>query len=147
MADNEESHPDDRLWKLRPAIEILQRQFSSVFTPPRRITVDESLWKFRGRFVAVTYNPSKRSRFGVKVYKLAASEGPSNGYICAFEIYTGKDRGDIPASQRAVIHLMGAAGLFEKGLDFYTDDWYTSLTLFHCLQSRGTNAVGTVRAH
>ncbi|XP_069992306.1 piggyBac transposable element-derived protein 4-like [Penaeus vannamei] len=65
-----------------------------------------SLWKFRGRFAAVTFNPSKRSRFGVKVYKLAASEGPSNGYICAFEIYTGMDKGDIPASQRAVIHLM-----------------------------------------
>ncbi|ROT78870.1 putative piggyBac transposable element-derived protein 4 [Penaeus vannamei] len=41
---DEGSHPpDDHLWKLRPAIEILQRQFSSVFTPPRRITVDESL--------------------------------------------------------------------------------------------------------
>ncbi|ROT77905.1 PiggyBac transposable element-derived protein 4 [Penaeus vannamei] len=148
VVDNEGSHPpDDRLWKLRPAIEILQRQFSSVFTPPRRITVDESLWKFRGRFVAVTYNPSKRSRFGVKVYKLAASEGPSNGYICAFEIYTGRDRSDIPASQRAVIHLMGAAGLFDKGYDLYTDNWYTSPTLFHYLQSRRTNAIGTVRTN
>ncbi|XP_069992303.1 piggyBac transposable element-derived protein 4-like [Penaeus vannamei] len=61
MADNEESHPDDRLWKLRPVIETLQPQFTSVYTHPRRITVD------------------------------------------------------IPASQRAVIHLMGATGLFEKG--------------------------------
>ncbi|XP_069992307.1 piggyBac transposable element-derived protein 4-like [Penaeus vannamei] len=116
MADNEGSHPDDRLWKLRPVIETLQPQFSSVYTHPRRITVDESLWKFRGRFAAVTFNPNKRSRFGVKVYKLAISEGPNNGYICAFEIYTGKDRGDIPASQRAaILHLMGATGLFEKG--------------------------------
>nr|XP_027211164.1 uncharacterized protein LOC113804477 [Penaeus vannamei] len=110
MVDNEGSHPpDDRLWKLRPVIETLQRRFS------------------------------------VKVFKLTVNEG-QQGYICAFETYTGKDRGDIPASQRAVIHLMGTAGLFEKGYDLYTDNWYTSPTLFHCLQSRGMNAVGTVRA-
>nr|XP_027219050.1 piggyBac transposable element-derived protein 4-like [Penaeus vannamei] len=146
MVDNEGSHPpDDRLWKLRPVIETLQRRFSSVYTPPRKITVDEFLWKFRGRLVAVTFNPSKCSRFRVKVFKLTVNEG-QQGYICAFETYTGKDRGDIPASQRAVIHLMGTAGLFEKGYDLYTDNWYTSPTLFHCLQSRGMNAVGTVRA-
>ncbi|XP_063585388.1 piggyBac transposable element-derived protein 4-like [Penaeus indicus] len=96
VADNEGSHPpDDRLWKLRPVIEIFQR---------------------------------KRAHFGVKVYKLAVSEGPNHGYICAFEIYMGKDKGEVPASQRAVVNLMGAAGLFDKGLG-------------------GTNAVGTVRVN
>lgn len=41
VVDNEASpSPDDRLWKLRPVIEILQRQFSSVYTH-MRIKVDE----------------------------------------------------------------------------------------------------------
>ncbi|ROT77372.1 putative piggyBac transposable element-derived protein 4-like [Penaeus vannamei] len=129
MVDNEGSHPpDDRLWKLRPE------------DYGRRVSLEIS-----GALVAVTFNPSKCSRFRVKVFKLTVNEG-QQGYICAFETYTGKDRGDIPASQRAVIHLMGTAGLFEKGYDLYTDNWYTSPTLFHCLQSRGMNAVGTVRA-
>ncbi|XP_063602656.1 piggyBac transposable element-derived protein 4-like [Penaeus indicus] len=118
-----------------------------VYTPPRRITVDESLWKFQGHFAAVTFNSSMRAHFGVKVYKLVVSEGPSHGYMCAFEIYMGKDKGEVPASQRAVINLMGASGLLNKGYELYTDNWYTSPILFYYLQTRVTIGVGTVHVN
>lgn len=41
--------------------------------------------------------------------------------------------------------LMDKGGYFWKGFTVYCDDWYTSPTLFHFLQSRKTGAVGTVR--
>ena len=46
---------------------------------------------------------------------------------------------------KAVVDLMDSLHLFIKGHTVYTDSWYRSPTLFHYLQSRKTNAVGTVR--
>ncbi|XP_042863479.1 piggyBac transposable element-derived protein 4-like [Penaeus japonicus] len=136
---------DDRLWKLRPVIDSLQRNFKEVFTPEKNIAVDESLWAYRGRHHAVQYNPSKRARFGMKVYKLCSSDGKAAGYTSEFKVYMGQDRSDVPASMKAVVDLMHGAELFEKGYQLYHDNWYSSPTLFHYLQSRKTHAVGTVR--
>lgn len=38
---------EDRLWKLHPVIKRLQEKFATAFTTPQKITVNESLWKFR----------------------------------------------------------------------------------------------------
>jgi len=136
---------DDRLWKLREVITILGDRFRKVFTPDRHISIDESLWKFRGRLSFRTYNPSKRARFGIKVYKLSASDGPCAGYTAVFKIYTGKEQGSLPSSQKAVVDLMEEGDFFWKGYTVFVDNWYTSPVLFHFLQSRKTGAVGTVR--
>ncbi|XP_047479079.1 uncharacterized protein LOC125032114 isoform X2 [Penaeus chinensis] len=146
FSDNEDpAAADDRLWKLRPVMDTLQRTFKEVFTPEEKIAVDESLWAYRGRHHAVQYNPSKRARFGMKVYKLCSSDGKAAGYTSAFRVYMGQDRSDVPPSMKAVVDLMHEAGLFEKGYQLYIDNWYSSSTLFHYLQSRKTETVGTVR--
>ena len=146
FSDNEDpTSREDRLWKLRPVVSTLQRTFKEVFTPERKISIDESLWAYRGRHHAVQYNPSKRARFGMKAYKLCSSDGKAAGYTAAFKVYMGQDRSEVPASMKAVTDLMHAAGLFEKGYQLYLDNWYSSPTLFHYLQSRKTEAIGTAR--
>ena len=145
FSDNETADPDDRLRKLRPVVDVLGATFKSVYVPEQMVTVDESLWRYRGRHHAVQYNPSKRARFGLKAYKLCASDGPTAGYTSAFKVYMGQDRSEMPASQKAVIDLMNAAELFDHGYELYTDNWYSSPTLFHYCQGRKTNVVGTVR--
>ena len=150
FSDNTQAPADDRLWKVRPVVDTLGATFKTVFVPEQLVTVDESLWRYRGHHHAVQYNPKKRARFGLKVYKLCASDGPSAGYTCSFKIYMGKETKTIPAglaSHRAVTDLVEYAGLFDQGYELYTDNWYTSPTLFHYLQSRKTNAVGTVRTN
>lgn len=94
----------------------------------------------------VTYNPTKRARFGLKVYKLSVSTGPMCGYISAFRFYTGQDKGEVPASHKAVSDLMIAADVLDKGYNLFVDNWYSSPTLFHWLQGRKT-ACGTVRGN
>ncbi|XP_042891946.1 piggyBac transposable element-derived protein 4-like isoform X3 [Penaeus japonicus] len=143
--DNRGSHPaDDRLWKLRPVISMLNQQFSSVYTPPRRITVNESLWRFQGRFCNINFTHNKRARFGVKMHKLCVCNEMTAGYTSAFKIYAGQDESELPTSMDTIINLMTTADLFGKGYELYTDSWYTSPSLFHYLQSHHTNAVGTV---
>ncbi|XP_042875142.1 piggyBac transposable element-derived protein 4-like [Penaeus japonicus] len=137
----------NRLWKLGRIVELLKKSFKEAYIPPQTITVDESLWKFRGRLGFVTYNPTKRARFGLKIYKLCVSSGPTCGYTCNFNFYTGQDRGVLPASHKAVADLMESAEVLDKGYSLYVDNWYSSPTLFHWLQGRKTNACGTVRGN
>ena len=146
FADNDDPRAaDDRQWKLRHVIDILNRQFQTVYVPLQKVTVDESLWAYRGRHHAVQCIRTKRARFGMKVYKVCCSEGSAAGYTSAFNVYMGQDRSPVPASMKAVVDLMEAASLFNKGYELYLDSFYSSPELFHYLQSRRTNAIGTVR--
>jgi len=148
FADNQaERQADDRLWKLRPVVDVLDRQFREVFVPNKVVSIDESLWAFKGRHQALQFVPNKRARRGIKVYKLCSSLGPEAGYTTAFRIYMGKDRGDVPASMKAVIDLLERGGLMDKGYEVHTDNWYSSPSLFHHLQKRKTSAVSTVRSN
>lgn len=134
---------ENRLWKLSPIIEHLL----NIYVPTQTITVDESLWKFRGRLRFVTYNPTKGARFGLNVYKLSVSTSPMCGYISAFRFYTGQDTGKVPASHKVVSYLMIAADVLDKGYNLFVDNWYSSPTLFLWLQGRKANACGTVRGN
>ncbi|MEL7520415.1 MAG: transposase, partial [Cyanobacteria bacterium J06553_1] len=137
---------DDRLFKIRPVLECFLERFRAVYTPAQSVCVDESLFRYRGRHSCVQFIPTKRSRYGLKAYKLCESNGPATGYTSAMKIYMGDDRQrDQPASFGVVMHLMKEAELFDKGYIVYMDNYYTSPTLFHHLQSRKTAAIGTVR--
>uniref|UniRef100_A0A8C5MX79 PiggyBac transposable element-derived protein domain-containing protein n=1 Tax=Leptobrachium leishanense TaxID=445787 RepID=A0A8C5MX79_9ANUR len=104
--------------------------------------------KYKGRLGFKQYIPSKRSRYGVKVYKLCDSE---SGYTQAFRVYEGKDSSlDPPGCPEH----MGTSGkivwdllfpLMNKGYHLYVDNFYTSVPLFKLLYCFDTAACGTVR--
>ena len=47
-------------------------------------------------------------------------------------------------SYKTVVSLLDRAKLLDKNYILYTDNWYSSPTLFHDLQASKTCAVGTV---
>ena len=52
------------------------------------MVVDESMIKYMGRAIAwVQYMPRKPIKHGIKVFALCCSY---SGFLCGFEIYTGK---------------------------------------------------------
>ncbi|ROT76067.1 hypothetical protein C7M84_005377 [Penaeus vannamei] len=58
FSDNEDPRADtDRLWKLRPVLDILDTTFKTVYIPDRKIVVDESLWAFRGPPLTISSLP------------------------------------------------------------------------------------------
>uniref|UniRef100_A0A8C5PK49 PiggyBac transposable element-derived protein domain-containing protein n=1 Tax=Leptobrachium leishanense TaxID=445787 RepID=A0A8C5PK49_9ANUR len=142
-------HPQfDRLYKICPLITHFAARFPEAYTPGRNICVDESLMKYKGRLGFKQYIPSKRSRYGVKVYKLCDSK---SGYTQAFRVYEGKDSSlDPPGCPEH----MGTSGkivwdllfpLMNKGYHLYVDNFYTSVPLFKLLYCFDTAACGTVR--
>uniref|UniRef100_A0A8C5PTB7 PiggyBac transposable element-derived protein domain-containing protein n=1 Tax=Leptobrachium leishanense TaxID=445787 RepID=A0A8C5PTB7_9ANUR len=138
----------DRLYTIRPLISLMSAKFTDNYVPDQNISVDESLMKFKGRLLFKQYIPSKRSRYGVKCYKLCES---TTGYTWAFRIYEGKDSHLNPPGCPDYIGTSGKIGwdlvypLFNKGYHLWVDNYYTSIDLFKNLYCFETLACGTVR--
>ena len=147
FTDNEDDRASDKLWKIRPVVDVFSSEFKKVYIPSKDISIDESLFRYRGRHFSLQYNRNKAARWGYKCYKLCCSTGPAAGYCVAMKLYMCDDKGEVPASFKAVTNLMDAASVNDKGYDLYVDNWYTSPTLFHYLQGRKTNVCGTVRTN
>ena len=60
----------DRLFKLQMVLDELRNNFKSAFRPYQNVCIDESLLLFKGRLSFKQYIPSKRHRFGVKLFIL-----------------------------------------------------------------------------
>ncbi|CAJ0940272.1 unnamed protein product [Ranitomeya imitator] len=138
----------DRLYKIRTVIEHFSRKFAEAYTPQRDIAIDESLVHFKGRLKFRQYLPSKRSRYGIKLYKLCES---TSGYTHRFRVYEGKDTQINPPECPPILGVSGKIvwelqhPLLDKGYHLYIDNFYTSIPLFKALSARGTAACGTVR--
>jgi hypothetical protein len=73
FADNENLPENDHLKKLGPVLNHLKQNFREVYYPQENVVIDESLIKCRGRLCYIQFNPRKRARFGIKVYKICES--------------------------------------------------------------------------
>ena len=144
FCDNTNPDENDRLFKIRRVLEICRNKFTSAYQPTQDIAIDESLMKFHDRLHFKQFNPTKRARFGIKVYKLCQSAGSGTGYIWNFKIYTGEDNtNDDPAGTKVVLGMIDS--LLDKGYNVYLDNWYSSPDLYIRLLNRSTNSCGTVR--
>ena len=104
--DNTLDDGSDILFKIRPLLDAFSGLFHTTCLPAKHISVDELLLKFHVRLQWKQYNPSKWSRFGIKLYRLCESDGPMCGYTWNFKVYTGQDRDDsLPASTKVVLAL------------------------------------------
>ena len=108
----------------------------------QQCTIDEAMIPFKGRLGFKQYLKDKSTKWGIKVWILA----DSINCMKKLQVCTGKsdsESGGIGLCSRVVLHLM--QGLENTGLHLYTDNYYTSLTLFNHLYTRGINACGTAR--
>ena len=99
---------------------------------------------FKGRLGFKQYMKNKPTKWGVKVFVLSDA---TNGYIYRVQVYTGKQLDstvDAGLCSRVVLELM--TGLENKGLQLYTDNYYTRgfLKLYN---DKGINSCGTVRTN
>ena len=140
----------DRLWKVRPLYDRIRHRFSAFFKPYQKLCIDESLVLFRGHVGFKQYIPSKRHRFGLKLFVICDCK---TGYILDFSLYSGRG-GEFEADEAVggyggdVVKKFMAKDnnryLYKYHI-MYTDNYYTSPLLADYLLARGTGSVGTVR--
>ena len=78
--------PDDKLYKIRMVIDSLKSNFGNNFVPSENLCIYESFLLFKGRLGFRQYIPSKRSRFGIKLFIICDS---ATGYVLDFIICIG----------------------------------------------------------
>eukprot|EP00112_Aurelia_sp_Birch-Aquarium-sp1_P024716 Seg794.2 transcript_id=Seg794.2/GoldUCD/mRNA.D3Y31 product="PiggyBac transposable element-derived protein 3" protein_id=Seg794.2/GoldUCD/D3Y31 len=88
--------PDrDKLYLIRPILDIVNEKCLKNYKPHKDNAVDEAMVKFRGTLGFRQYMHAKPTKHGIKVWERADS---TNGYVCEFEVYVGKP----PGGQREV---------------------------------------------
>ena len=141
FANNAENPGDDRLFRIRYVFEDLVRKFKSYFQPFQNLVIDVSLLVFKGRLSFKQYIPSKRHRFGIKIFVMCDCE---SGMILDMIIYSGRDT-DVEIDQH--LGLSGSVvkklmtDYLGKGHTMYTDNFYTSPSLAHFLSLYENNGI------
>ena len=138
----------DKLFKVRDIAEFLLDWFKTVYNPSANISIDEELLFYKGRLLFKQYIPSKRARFGIKLFSLCED----SGYLWNSFVYLGKTT--INENQHQLERRIGKSGvvvtsllsdLLGMGYKLFIDNLYTSEALFHYLYENKTCAVETVR--
>jgi len=144
FCDNLNQIPGNRLFKIETIVESLRMKFRSVFKPHQKICVDESIIEWKGRLKFKQYIPSKRHRFGIKLFVLCDCK---TGFVLDFLVYTGTDQHihfneSLQQSGSVISTLMEP--YLNKGHIIYMDNWYSSPLLYQYLLENNTGACGTV---
>ena len=134
----------DKLWKVRPLLNVLSRNAPKLYSLHRQISIDESMIGTKSRLSFLQYMPKKPTKWGIKVWVCCDAR---TGYIYSFDVYTGADP-SIPKSSNGqaydvVMNLLSS--LFGKGHILYTDNLHSSPQLFYDLLQKLVLASGTVR--
>ena len=151
LNDNETNLPHndpgyDKLHKVRPLIDMLNKVIGDVYDSSNAVSVDESMIPFKGRTTLKQYMPMKPIKRGYKVWCLADSH---TGYVLKFEIYTGKANNDhnrpsdVGLGHHVVLNLTSCMEKTCRLVAF--DNFFTSVQLMIDLLNKGLYSVGTVR--
>lgn len=142
------AHPNPKLKKIYKLHNMLINNFKNVYSPDQEISIDESLLKYKGLLGWKQYIPTKRARFGIKMYQLCEAK---SGYIWNSIIYTGKGTKfdekyeALNLSIKTVMTLM--QNLLGLGYTLITDNFYTCPELAELLIKEKTDIYGTMRAN
>ena len=80
----------DKLYKVRPLLDVISDTFREEYNPSKFVSIDEAMVKYKGRLGFKQYLPMKPIKHGIKVWVRADA---TNGFVCALQVYTGKDGG------------------------------------------------------
>lgn len=125
---------NDTFYRIRPLIEEIIYNTNKFYSPPKELTLDESMINFNGRAKFKVYMPLKPIKFGFKVYTVASGTEP---IVLNLSIYNGESKPiDVIVSQL----LLPYEG---EGHVVYMDRFYTSPLVFRTLENMGFGACGT----
>ncbi|XP_037031053.1 piggyBac transposable element-derived protein 4-like [Bradysia coprophila] len=128
--DNEKQVPGDRLFKIRPVMELLKDRFPFFINAYKNLAIDESLMLWKGRLCFKQFISSKRHRFGVKLFILCDC---STGAILDFIVYTGSNTEIISYEELGIsgsVVMTLLQPYLGKGHSVFLDNWYSSPKLF-----------------
>jgi len=133
----------DKLFKVREFLNDLNTNFRINYNPYCKQAVDEAMIKYKGRTSLKQYMPMKPIKRGIKMWCRADS---TNGYLCEFDIYTGK-------SPQGVQHGLGYSVVTKlcqhiqgHWYAIFCDNFFTSYKLLEDMYHDKILCCGTLRS-
>jgi DNA excision repair protein ERCC-6 len=143
LSDNTALQPDDKLFKIRAYVEMLNARFAKYGVFSHNLSIDEQMIPYFGRHSCKMYMKGKPVRFGFKAWCLCSSDG----YLFQFMPYTGRDENydaDLGLGASVVMSLLRVVSNPEQHA-IYFDNFFTSHKLMIKLHQSHFHATGTVR--
>ncbi|CAB3229490.1 unnamed protein product [Arctia plantaginis] len=140
---DERNDTEDRLYKIRQILNMLNNRFRDILTPGKFIVIDESMIPWRGRLIFRQYLKNKSHKYGVKLYKLCTPER----YTFKTIVYTGKEGNSREVNHGKNLVMKLIEGLENEGRVLVADNFYSSLDLVEELLEKKTFYCGTLRSN
>ena len=128
----------DRLGKVQDIMQRVSERFLTLYKPHCEDAIDEAMIPFQGRSSLEQYMPAKPVKRGIKVWCRADSH---NGFLCEFEVYTGKSS----SVQNGLGKRVVSQKLHGMHHHLYFDNFFCSVPLLLSLLNSGLYACGTAR--
>lgn len=132
----------EKLKKVHPLYEFLQRKCMMLYTPSESVSIDERMVGSKARVSIIQYIKDKPTKWGFKFWVLADS---ASGYTWNFSLYTGREETKTDKGLGYDVVMKLIRPLFEKGYKLFCDNFYTSPVLAKDLRERKTGCCGTIR--
>lgn len=139
----------DKLYKLRPLLDLINHACQTNAKDSSSQSIDESMILFKGRSSMKQYMPLKPIKRGYKVWCRSDS---NTGYLYEFYIYTGKsETGTEEGLGYKVVKIL-TEKLIDKALEEFHiivtfDNFFCDYRLLQYLYENGIYTTGTVRRH
>ena len=137
----------DRLFKIRPLLEKLNKNFLKFGVFSENLSIDEQMVRYFGHHYLKQFMRGKPIRFGFKQWALCCSK---TGYCYQMQVYEGKSLET--GSEWAVTGLGASVVLQMVSIletpsvhKIYFDNFFTGFALMKHLQDINVRATGTVR--
>jgi DNA excision repair protein ERCC-6 len=144
LADNAKLQQGNKVAKVQPLYDILNRNLVQFGIFHQDLSIDESIVPYFGKHSCKMYIKGKPIRFGYKLWCLCGSDG----FPYHLEIYTGrKAASDGPLGTRVINTMIDVVKCHScvKDHEFFFDNFFTSYDLLSDLSQQDIRATGTVR--
>ena len=129
---------NDTLWRVRPLMDRLNKQWVSLYTPPAVLSGDELCHELKGcRNSLRMYNGDKPHKWHIKEWAISCAV---TGYIVWGDIYPGAVQNELVRQQHKpdkVLLRILPSRFDGKGYFFSCDNYFTSVSMVDELSRRG----------
>ena len=133
--------------KLHKISEIFTRfrfKIATSFEPGENLTIDETLYPFRGRCSFKQYMPKKPAKYGIKYWSIV---DVATSYLLDTMIYSGKpnnaSKNASNVGENVVLEI--SKPYYHSGRCITIDNFFTTISLAQSLWLNGLKLVGTLR--